>query len=170
MDRGTWLRKLVGFLVIFTAVLRYLLPRVGTWDPWLSPAQDSETICRVAVQLFQLQDPVMDASKQQQFDVEGGAPHGGIGTAPVKDFDDDGDLPITANRTAKWWYVAVHNITAMVGAGVLGLPYAMALLGELQVQQVALSPKLPPVGNCSTSVAQDDRLCRLSSFRQTVGE
>lgn len=84
----------------------------------------------------------MDARKQQHFDVEGGAPHGGLGTAPTKDFDDEGDLPITANRTAKWWYVAVHNITAMVGAGVLGLPYAMALLGELQVQQVALSPKL----------------------------
>lgn len=84
----------------------------------------------------------MDASRQQHFDVEGGAPHGGIGTAPTKDFDDEGDLPITANRTAKWWYVAVHNITAMVGAGVLGLPYAMALLGEVQVQQVALSPEM----------------------------
>ena len=72
----------------------------------------------------------MDARKQQNFDVEGGAPHGGIGTAPAKDFDEEADLPITANRTAKWWYVAVHNVTAMVGAGVLGLPYAMALLGK----------------------------------------
>ncbi|KAL3139320.1 hypothetical protein ABBQ38_003657 [Trebouxia sp. C0009 RCD-2024] len=71
----------------------------------------------------------MDARKQQNFDVEGGAPHGGIGTAPPKDFDEEADLPITANRSAKWWYVAVHNVTAMVGAGVLGLPYAMALLG-----------------------------------------
>lgn len=73
----------------------------------------------------------MDARKQQNFDVEGGAPHGGIGTAPPKDFDEEADLPITANRSAKWWYVAVHNVTAMVGAGVLGLPYAMALLGEM---------------------------------------
>lgn len=74
----------------------------------------------------------MNAKRQQNaFDVEGGAPHGGIGTAPPKDFDEEADLPITANRTAKWWYVAVHNVTAMVGAGVLGLPYAMALLGEL---------------------------------------
>ncbi|KAL5175234.1 Lysine histidine transporter 1 [Glycine soja] len=34
-------------------------------------------------------------------------------------------LPVTASRNAKWWYSAFHNITAMVGAGVLTLPYAM---------------------------------------------
>ncbi|KAI5443412.1 lysine histidine transporter 1 [Lathyrus oleraceus] len=38
-------------------------------------------------------------------------------------------LPINADRSAKWWYSAFHNITAMVGAGVLGLPYAIAQLG-----------------------------------------
>ncbi|XP_051143977.1 lysine histidine transporter 1-like isoform X2 [Andrographis paniculata] len=38
-------------------------------------------------------------------------------------------LPITSSRTAKWWYSAFHNVTAIVGAGVLGLPYAMAELG-----------------------------------------
>ncbi|KZV17300.1 lysine histidine transporter 1-like, partial [Dorcoceras hygrometricum] len=38
-------------------------------------------------------------------------------------------LPIPAARTAKWWYSAFHNITAIVGAGVLGLPYAMSELG-----------------------------------------
>ncbi|CAI8594030.1 unnamed protein product [Vicia faba] len=38
-------------------------------------------------------------------------------------------LPINADRNAKWWYSAFHNVTAMVGAGVLGLPYAMADLG-----------------------------------------
>ncbi|KAK1570853.1 hypothetical protein Q3G72_008122 [Acer saccharum] len=38
-------------------------------------------------------------------------------------------LPITSSRNAKWWYSAFHNVTAMVGAGVLGLPYAMAQLG-----------------------------------------
>ncbi|XP_060192903.1 lysine histidine transporter 1-like isoform X2 [Lycium barbarum] len=38
-------------------------------------------------------------------------------------------LPITSSRTAKWWYSAFHNVTAMVGAGVLSLPYAMAELG-----------------------------------------
>ncbi|KVI06175.1 Amino acid transporter, transmembrane [Cynara cardunculus var. scolymus] len=34
-------------------------------------------------------------------------------------------LTITSSRNAKWWYSAFHNVTAMVGAGVLGLPYAM---------------------------------------------
>jgi amino acid permease len=45
----------------------------------------------------------------------------------LKDLDDW--LPITKSRNAKWWYSAFHNVTAMVGAGVLGLPYAMAQLG-----------------------------------------
>ncbi|KAK2397397.1 Lysine histidine transporter 1 [Trifolium repens] len=38
-------------------------------------------------------------------------------------------LPITSKRNAKWWYSAFHNVTAMVGAGVLGLPHAMSQLG-----------------------------------------
>ncbi|KAL2529082.1 Lysine histidine transporter-like 2 [Forsythia ovata] len=38
-------------------------------------------------------------------------------------------LPITSVRNAKWWYSAFHNVTTMVGAGVLGFPYAMAELG-----------------------------------------
>ncbi|KAL9263025.1 Lysine histidine transporter 1-like protein [Drosera capensis] len=38
-------------------------------------------------------------------------------------------LPITSSRNAKWWYSTFHNVTAMVGAGVLSLPYAMAALG-----------------------------------------
>ncbi|KAM1322385.1 hypothetical protein ACFXTH_015217 [Malus domestica] len=38
-------------------------------------------------------------------------------------------LPITKSRNATWWYSAFHNVTAMVGAGVLGLPYAMSHLG-----------------------------------------
>ncbi|MBA0855406.1 hypothetical protein Goshw_013242 [Gossypium schwendimanii] len=38
-------------------------------------------------------------------------------------------LPVTSNRNAKWWYSAFHNVTAMVGAGVLSLPYAMSQLG-----------------------------------------
>ncbi|KAG2253922.1 hypothetical protein Bca52824_084058 [Brassica carinata] len=38
-------------------------------------------------------------------------------------------LPITASRNAKWYYSAFHNVTAMVGAGVLGLPFAMSQLG-----------------------------------------
>ncbi|KAJ0105417.1 hypothetical protein Patl1_18245 [Pistacia atlantica] len=31
-------------------------------------------------------------------------------------------LPVTKSRNAKWWYSAFHNVRAMVGAGVLGLP------------------------------------------------
>lgn len=38
-------------------------------------------------------------------------------------------LPITSSRDAKWWYSAFHNVTAMVGAGVLSLPYALSHLG-----------------------------------------
>lgn len=38
-------------------------------------------------------------------------------------------LPVTSSRKAKWWYSAIHNITCMVGAGILGLPYAMSQLG-----------------------------------------
>ncbi|KAI5355945.1 hypothetical protein L3X38_008840 [Prunus dulcis] len=38
-------------------------------------------------------------------------------------------LPITANRNAKWWYSAFHNVTAVVGAGILGLPFALSQLG-----------------------------------------
>ncbi|XP_049404552.1 lysine histidine transporter-like 2 [Solanum stenotomum] len=38
-------------------------------------------------------------------------------------------LPITSNRNAKWWYSTMHNVTAMVGAGVLSLPYAMSQMG-----------------------------------------
>ncbi|EXC31371.1 hypothetical protein L484_017652 [Morus notabilis] len=47
--------------------------------------------------------------------------------ARQKEIDDW--LPITASRNAKWWYSAFHNVTAMVGAGVLSLPYAMSELG-----------------------------------------
>ena len=37
-------------------------------------------------------------------------------------------LPVTGDRHAKWWYSAFHNVTAMVGAGVLGLPEAMTFM------------------------------------------
>ncbi|KAA8548199.1 hypothetical protein F0562_004540 [Nyssa sinensis] len=47
----------------------------------------------------------------------------------AKEKDIDNWLPITSSRNAKWWYSAFHNVTAMVGAGVLSLPYAMSELG-----------------------------------------
>ncbi|KAK6128285.1 hypothetical protein DH2020_037974 [Rehmannia glutinosa] len=34
-------------------------------------------------------------------------------------------IPISSSRNAKWWFSAFHNVTAMVGAGVLSFPYAM---------------------------------------------
>lgn len=48
-------------------------------------------------------------------------------TAKEKAIDDW--LPITSSREAKWWFSAFHNVTAMVGAGVLSLPYALSELG-----------------------------------------
>jgi len=51
------------------------------------------------------------------------------GRWPAQEKDIDNWLPINARRNAKWWYSAFHNVTAMVGAGVLGLPYAMSELG-----------------------------------------
>jgi len=33
------------------------------------------------------------------------------------------------DRQGKWWYSTFHTVTAMIGAGVLSLPYAMAYLG-----------------------------------------
>ncbi len=44
--------------------------------------------------------------------------------------DSDDELPITANRQARWWYSIFHNVTAMIGAGVLGLPQAFKYLGK----------------------------------------
>ncbi|KAM3303699.1 hypothetical protein P3S67_014729 [Capsicum chacoense] len=38
-------------------------------------------------------------------------------------------LPITSDRNAKWWFSTMHNVTAMVGAGVLSLPFAMSEMG-----------------------------------------
>ncbi|CAM6092623.1 unnamed protein product [Calypogeia fissa] len=47
--------------------------------------------------------------------------------------DDESDassvLPPLGSRNAKWWYSAYHNIAAIVGAGVLGLPTTMVYLG-----------------------------------------
>ncbi|KAK7387566.1 hypothetical protein VNO78_28461 [Psophocarpus tetragonolobus] len=49
------------------------------------------------------------------------------GGARQKEIDDW--LPVTASRNAKWWSSAFHNLTAMVGAGVLSLPFAMSNMG-----------------------------------------
>lgn len=38
-------------------------------------------------------------------------------------------IPITPERSATWYHSAFHNVTAMVGAAVLSLPYAFSELG-----------------------------------------
>ena len=48
-------------------------------------------------------------------------------TADEKAIDDW--LFVTSTRNAKWYYSTFHNATAMVGVGVLSLPYAMSELG-----------------------------------------
>lgn len=47
-------------------------------------------------------------------------------SSKIKNVDDW--LPVTGNRNASWWYATFHNVTAMVGAGVLGLPNAMVYM------------------------------------------
>ncbi|KAL2897963.1 Lysine histidine transporter 1 [Bienertia sinuspersici] len=42
-------------------------------------------------------------------------------------------------KMKRWWYSAIHNVTGMVGAGILGLPFAMSQLGWY-VLQLPLSP------------------------------
>ncbi|KAK7343900.1 hypothetical protein VNO77_13006 [Canavalia gladiata] len=43
---------------------------------------------------------------------------------PEEKWEDNGP-----SRRAKWWYSTFHTVTAMIGAGVLSLPNAMAYLG-----------------------------------------
>ncbi|KAL9272416.1 Lysine histidine transporter-like 6-like protein [Drosera capensis] len=51
-------------------------------------------------------------------------------TQPPKEVCEDAKWVETGPpRHAKWWYSTFHTVTAMVGAGVLSLPYAMAYLG-----------------------------------------
>lgn len=100
----------------------------------------------------------MKTQHNPAFDVENAQPHGGLGTGPVKGEEEvEDDLPITANRSAKWWYIAVHNITAMVGAGVLGLPYAMGLLGVLTTLWIT-----PAVRLCALTSMAATTTCNLS--------
>ncbi|KAL7232730.1 hypothetical protein ACSBR2_010689 [Camellia fascicularis] len=52
-----------------------------------------------------------------------------VDTRSEKEKAIDDWLPITSSRNAKWWYSAFQNVTAMVGAGILSLLYAMSELG-----------------------------------------
>jgi len=68
-----------------------------------------------------------NAGHQGSLDVEDHA-NGTSGTKKKGKSNEDW-LPVTSSRSAKWWYSTFHNVTAMVGAGVLSLPHAMAALG-----------------------------------------
>ncbi|PIA33643.1 hypothetical protein AQUCO_04000005v1 [Aquilegia coerulea] len=48
---------------------------------------------------------------------------------PIAEKEKQIDGWLTSPRKANWWSSAFHNVTAMVGAGVLSLPSAMAMLG-----------------------------------------
>ncbi|KAL5553489.1 hypothetical protein UlMin_040890 [Ulmus minor] len=52
-------------------------------------------------------------------------------SSPPKELDttDNKWKEENSSRRAKWWYSTFHCVTAMIGAGVLSLPYAMAYLG-----------------------------------------
>nr|XP_028951367.1 lysine histidine transporter-like 6 isoform X2 [Malus domestica] len=55
-----------------------------------------------------------------------------VTTSPPKEVVSDDkwkEEPVDNARRAKWWYSTFHTVTAMIGAGVLSLPYAMAYLG-----------------------------------------
>ncbi|CAM6122677.1 unnamed protein product [Calypogeia fissa] len=43
--------------------------------------------------------------------------------------DDDEGVPLKRSQNGKWWYATYHNVTVIVGSGVLGLPTAMVYLG-----------------------------------------
>nr|KJB80081.1 hypothetical protein B456_013G080400 [Gossypium raimondii] len=53
-----------------------------------------------------------------------------VSTSPPKEVQSIGKWAEgDPTRRAKWWYSTFHTVTAMIGAGVLSLPYAMAYLG-----------------------------------------
>ncbi|CAH9054613.1 unnamed protein product [Cuscuta epithymum] len=61
--------------------------------------------------------------------MEDGGESGDRRVASSSETNLDSWLPVTGSRKGTWWFSTFHNVTAMVGAGVLGLPYAMSELG-----------------------------------------
>lgn len=73
------------------------------------------------------QNPKLD---QSQYDTaETDRAPGGLDFISQKNaIDQKYNLPVNAETKATWIHSAFHNVTAMVGAGVLGLPFAMKYL------------------------------------------
>eukprot|EP00249_Psilotum_nudum_P018669 c26910_g1_i1 orf=429-1778(+) len=69
-------------------------------------------------------DVAANGSVPSEMDKENGEEVGNTGEKDI-----DSWLPMTSSRNAKWYYSAFHNVTAMVGAGVLSLPHAMRYMG-----------------------------------------
>jgi amino acid permease len=87
-----------------------------------------------------------------------------------KRFEDQ--LPNSADRTAKWWYSAFHNTTAIVGAGVLGLPFAMKYLmwpGGVVVMCLSWATSLYTLWQlCAMHELDGHRFCRYHELGQYV--
>lgn len=62
-------------------------------------------------------------------EVEMSGSRGGDVEKPADAAKLDDWLPVGSNRSGTWMYSTFHNVTAMVGAGVLSLPYAMSEMG-----------------------------------------
>ncbi|XP_008219132.1 PREDICTED: lysine histidine transporter-like 5 [Prunus mume] len=74
--------------------------------------------------------PQLPANNPEPTNPQGNAANANVAARTTQqEADISSWLPITANRNAKWWYSAFHNVTAVVGAGVLGLPFALSQLG-----------------------------------------
>jgi amino acid permease len=87
-----------------------------------------------------------------------------------KRFNDQ--LPNSADQSAKWWYSAFHNTTAIVGAGVLGLPFAMKYLtwsGGVIVMCLSWITSLYTLWQlCAMHELDGHRFCRYHELGQYV--
>ncbi|KAH9290638.1 hypothetical protein KI387_034755, partial [Taxus chinensis] len=84
-------------------------------------------LCFSAARLTMVAENGIALTSQNSRSAQRDGANGGSEKKAGKNYEDW--LPITSSRDAKWWYAAFHNVTAMVGAGVLSLPYAIAHLG-----------------------------------------
>ncbi|XLU60653.1 hypothetical protein S245_019862 [Arachis hypogaea] len=121
--------SLLGFLGGFAfAPTLYFLPFI-IWLKLKKPRKYGLSwtinwICIVIGVLIMTLSPI-----ETGFDKEGSGEGSASSASASKQKSLEEWLLITASRNAKWWYSAFHNLTAMVGAGVLSLPYAMTHMG-----------------------------------------
>ncbi|KAK8607113.1 hypothetical protein V6N13_052859 [Hibiscus sabdariffa] len=81
-----------------------------------------------------------------------------VSASPPKEVQSNGKWAQgDSTRRAKWWYSTFHTVTAMIGAGVLSLPYAMAYLGWYAMLELKLSSSINPWETLSDFVFSDVR-------------